>query len=405
MESQRTQPEPAASEAEAEGPAVAPDHTGRPAAEPTGAEPGPATPDASAGADGVPSSEDGPETAGANGQALDAPDAQGAHRAAGDDAPASAQEATPAPAEVSAPVHASADVPVPVPASRPGEAPAPGDGLQSGEAPASVPAITGEAPPSVPAIAGPSRDVPAPPGPSPRRRGRTAVLLAVAAVIGISAGTAVGYKVQADRPPTPLPPLNQPGLGYPAKPLPADRAPEPLSAAEDRRVKTDGDLRKLLVPQPKGARSFPARGAVDGWSDIASYARDFERPGNAFTNLTEKDLRRVAVAGWRQGAHRNVNISLVQFRSGQAAMDHAREQQSYVPREDRAGNDGDALGGSGNGRYYLYPAQRGTGFLPYRARAVFQRGDVMVDINIHDSKRIGKNEIRSLAERQLERLS
>lgn len=394
MESQRTQPEPAASGAEAEGPPVAPDRTGRPAAEPTGAEPGPATPDASAGADDAPSSEDGPESAGANGHALDAPDAQGAHRPAGDGAPASAQEATPAPAEVPAPVQASADVPVPGPASQPGEAPAPGDGLRCGEAPATVPAI-----------AGPSRDVPAPPGPSPRRRGRTAVLLAVAAVIGISAGTAVGYKVQADRPPTPLPPLNQPGLAYPAKPLPADRAPEPLSAAEDRRVKTDGDLRKLLVPQPKGARSFPAWGAVDGWSDSASYARDFERPGNAFTNFTEKDLRRIAVAGWRQGAHRNVSISLVQFRSGQAAMDHAREQQSYVPREDHAGNDGDALGGSGNGRYYLYPAKQGTGVLPYRARAVFQRGDVMVDINIHDSERIGKNEIRSLAERQLERLS
>ncbi|MFD9977161.1 hypothetical protein ACFWZR_23170 [Streptomyces sp. NPDC059017] len=238
-----------------------------------------------------------------------------------------------------------------------------------------------------------------------RRRGRTAVLIAVAAVIGISAGTAVGYKIQADRPPTPLPALNQPGLAYPAKPLAADEVPEPLGAAEDRRVRTDGDLRKLLLPRPKGARASDA-GTRDGWLDTAAYAQDFEDPAWMFAGLTEADLRRVARVAWSQGEHRDVDVSLVQFRSGVGAVEHAGSQLNYLPDADHAGNDGEPLKGSGNGRYYLFPVERKAGYLPlYQARAVFQRGDVMVDINIFDSERIGKNEIRSLAERQLERLS
>lgn len=58
------------------------------------------------------------------------------------------------------------------------------------------------------------------PAARPRRRGlRTAGRLAVAAVLGIVGGTAVGHGIQAEREPTPLPPLNQPALAYP-KPLP-----------------------------------------------------------------------------------------------------------------------------------------------------------------------------------------
>ncbi|MFI1400118.1 hypothetical protein [Streptomyces sp. NPDC020681] len=243
------------------------------------------------------------------------------------------------------------------------------------------------------------------PVPLARRRGRTAVLLAVAAVIGISAGTAVGYRVQADRAPTPLPALNQPELGYPAKPLPDGQAPEPLSAAEDRRVKTDGDLRKLLLPRPKGARAAD-EWRDDGWVDTATYAAQFEKPGSVFGQLVQDDIRRVAGASWAQGGNKVTDIVLVQFRSGGAAMDHAEGQHAYMPETEYAGNGGDPLSGSGNGRYYLYPAEESAGFLPmYQARAIFQRGDIMVDINIFDEKRISKDEIRSLAERQLERLS
>ncbi|MEU3918186.1 hypothetical protein [Streptomyces sp. NPDC029004] len=172
-------------------------------------------------------------------------------------------------------------------------------------------------------------------------------------MIGISAGTAVGHKVQADRPATPLSALNQPGLAYPAEPLPEEEVPEPLSAAEDRRVKSDGDLRKLLLAKPKGARTFAPWGAVGGWLDTAAHARDFESPGGAFAELTEQDLRRVAVVGWMQGEHKETNIRLVQFRSGQRAMDSAHAQQGYLINTQRVDDDGAPVKGSGNGHYYL----------------------------------------------------
>ncbi|GAA3372818.1 hypothetical protein GCM10020367_29950 [Streptomyces sannanensis] len=92
--------------------------------------------------------------------------------------------------------------------------------------------------PTSEAVAAPASDV----SPRSRPRGRTTVIIAVAALLGVVGGTAVGYRIQADRPPTSLPPLNQPGLAYPAKPLPKDKLPEPLSAAEDMEGRVRGAL-------------------------------------------------------------------------------------------------------------------------------------------------------------------
>ncbi|WP_374982519.1 hypothetical protein [Streptomyces fradiae] len=238
--------------------------------------------------------------------------------------------------------------------------------------------------------------------PRPARRwGRTVLLIAAAAVIGVSVGTAVGYRIQADRPPTPLPPLNQPGLAYPAAPLPKGEEPPPLTAAEDRRVKTDGDLRELLVPTPKGAKDMDAWWLKNGWEDGASYARGYAWPVAVFEDLVERDLRRIAGAAWDQGGDKETHIELLQFRAGGSAMTHAEQL-----REQNAGVDGAPLKGSGNGRYYvLPPSDAGAGGPMHHARAVFQRGDVVVDINIYDSERISQSEIRVLAERQLELLS
>ncbi|MFF5976677.1 hypothetical protein ACFY7C_34750 [Streptomyces sp. NPDC012769] len=245
------------------------------------------------------------------------------------------------------------------------------------------------------------------PAAAPRRRvGRTVALIAVAAVLGIIGGTAVGYGIQADREPTPLPALNQPGLAYPAKPLPKGQQPVALSAAEDRQAKADGDLRKLLVPRPAGAREAEFA-PDDGWQDLASYAAGFKDESWMLEFLNESAVRRIAVRAWDSGEHRTTTVQLVQFRPSdlRGAVDHAEDQMSYMDEEKYAGNGGDALKGSGNGRYYLYPVDRKAGYLDlYQARAIFQRGDVMVDIHIFDTKKISKNDIRTLAEKQLERL-
>lgn len=241
-----------------------------------------------------------------------------------------------------------------------------------------------------------------------RPRGRTTLIIAAAALLGIAGGGAAGYGVQAGRAPTPLTALSQPDLAYPAKALPAGRVPDPLPVAQDRRVRTDGDLRKLLIPRPAGWSDDKELGyGFDGWVGVEDYALDFEDEDFMYSTLLEADIRRVAAASWKRGAYRTASVLLVQFRSGTetGAADHDADQRAYMPGPHGAGNNGDALKGSKEGRYYLYKAERKAGYLPlYRARAVFHRGDVMVDINVFDTTAISEKDIRTLAERQLERL-
>ncbi|MFI5756468.1 hypothetical protein [Streptomyces sp. NPDC051569] len=255
---------------------------------------------------------------------------------------------------------------------------------------------------AVPEAAQPSPAVP------PRRRGRTALLIAAAALVGIVGGTATGYGIQAHRPPTALPPLSQPDLMYPAKPLSEGKAADPLSAKEDHQVRTSGDLRDLLIGKPSGARDPKVPSRENGIVTVYTYAHDFEEPDYQLAYLLEEDVRRIARVSWDQGAFREVNVELVQFRAGTllAAQDYAEGQMSYMPdAKEGAGNDGDPIKGSGNGRYYLYKADRKPGYEPvYHARAVAQRGDIMFDIHVFDIKPISKKDIRTLAERQLERL-
>ncbi|MER8041839.1 hypothetical protein [Streptomyces sp. NPDC094032] len=256
--------------------------------------------------------------------------------------------------------------------------------------------------PDAPVAAGPVADAPRP----KRRIGRTVALIAVAAVLGVIGGTAVGYGVQAQREPTALPALNQPDLAYPAKPLPKGQKPEPLSAAEDHQAKRDGDLRKLLLPRPAGAREgeFAPR---DGWYDVSAYSARFKDESWMLEFLNENRVRRIAMRTWDSGKDRTTIVQLVQFRdsSTPGAVEHADSQRSYMAEKEHAGNEGDPLKGSGNGRYYIYPVSKEAGYLDlHHARAVFQRGDVMVDITIYDTKKISKSDIRSLAEKQLERL-
>ncbi|MET8270364.1 hypothetical protein [Streptomyces sp. NPDC005096] len=248
---------------------------------------------------------------------------------------------------------------------------------------------------------------PATPG-KPRPRGRTTLLIAAAAVLGIAGGTAVGYGVQADRAPTPLPALSQPNLAYPAKALPADKVPDPLPVSQDRQRKTEGDLRELLVSKPSGARNARFPFSTKGWRSLDAYVREFKSEDFMFETLAEADVRRIAAANWLQGQYRGVGIRPVQFRSGAelGASDHANDQLAYMPyAKEGAGNAGDPIKGSGNGRYFLYKAVNKPGYLPvYQARAIAQRGDVMLDITIFDTAPISKKDIRTLAERQLERL-
>ncbi|WP_327717899.1 hypothetical protein OG381_22595 [Streptomyces sp. NBC_00490] len=240
----------------------------------------------------------------------------------------------------------------------------------------------------------------APEAPRPRRRGRTALLIAAAAVLGTVAGTCTGFLIQADREPTRLPPLSQPAVKQ------AKGEVEPLSAAQDRRLKTDGDLRKLLLKKPTGAKKAGAwLGDNDGWMDLASYAGSFEKPGGAFGDLVAEEFRRAAVTGWETG-DLSVSIRLVQYRQEEylAADDAADDGQYWADKEDST--DSWVVPGTEDGMAYVHrEPETEPGYLPlYSAEAHAWRGDIAVEVWVYDSKPISKKKIMDLAERQMERL-
>ncbi|WP_338907485.1 hypothetical protein [Streptomyces nigra] len=232
-----------------------------------------------------------------------------------------------------------------------------------------------------------------------RRRGRTALLIAGAVVLGLVAGTCTGYLVQADREPTKLPPLSQPTLKQSK-----GEAPEPLSAARDRHVRTDGDLRKLLLKKPRGAKDADLLAADDGWFDLASYAETFSDPKDAFAENVGREFRRAAIVAWRQG-YTTVEIRLVQFRQEESmAASEAVEAAHYWADFDD--NHSWSIPGTDDGMAYAYTTpETKAGYLPvYEAKAFAWRGDIEMEIFVSSTKPVGKKTLLGLAKRQMERL-
>ncbi|MFE6893381.1 hypothetical protein [Streptomyces sp. NPDC057694] len=217
-------------------------------------------------------------------------------------------------------------------------------------------------------------------------------------MLGVVAGLCTGYVRQAGRDPDPLPPLAQQKVTQ-AK---GGKAPEALSAAQDRRVKTDGDLRKLLVPRPSGTQKADLD---QGWLDQYGFASAYDRPADAFRSLSDDSFRRAATVSWERGQSMT-EINLVQFRETEhlASRDYVSVQGDYAV--DDAGNDGEPIPGSAEGRVYVYDEpDREPGYLPmYMSRTLAARGDIAMDIWIYDTKPISKKTAMDLAKRQLERL-
>ncbi|MGC4986306.1 hypothetical protein ACLQ18_37900 [Streptomyces sp. DT193] len=240
----------------------------------------------------------------------------------------------------------------------------------------------------------------APSGPRPRRRGRTTLLIATAAVLGLVAGTCAGYLVQADREPTKLPSLSQPVVARAKGP-----GPEPLSAAQDHRVKTDGDLRKLLLSRPKGAKAGDWAGN-DGWMNLTEHADSYKKPAGAFTDLIVDQFRRAAVVTWKQGSTYSVEIRLVQFRQEEALKASEAAESGYYWAEKESGTKSWSVPGTGDGMAYVHTRpDTKPGYLPmYSAEAYAWRGDVAMQVWIYDTKPIPKDKIMDLAKRQVGRL-
>ncbi|MQY13132.1 hypothetical protein SRB5_32730 [Streptomyces sp. RB5] len=278
--------------------------------------------------------------------------------------------------------------------------------------------VAPDAPPSItappPAVSPPPQHpsyggipVPPPAPAPPRRRGRIALLLAAAALLGTVAGVTYGYRVQADEPPTALPPLSQPGLAYP-KALAAGKEPDPLPAAQDHRTKTTGDLRKLLVSAPKGTKKPDFLPGEGGWVTAYEFAEDFQEPDYMFKNLVESGYRRTAVTAWSRGQGHAVIVELIQFHDQltAGAAQYLEEQTAYLPDDDYAGNDGTAIPGSSDGLLFVFDSpDTEPGYLPlWEGRALARRGDIVMDIHFINTSKVSEKDALDLARKQLERL-
>ncbi len=233
-----------------------------------------------------------------------------------------------------------------------------------------------------------------------RRRGRTTALIGTALVLGLIAGACTGYLVQADREPTRLPSLSQPVLAQ-AK----GKGPEPLSAAQDRRVKTDGDLRKLLIKRPRSARPADWLMGEDGWMELSEYAGYYEESGEVFGQLAMDGFRRVAVTGWF-GNDYSVEVRLVQFRQEETLGAAGSAENSQYWADEKEDTDSWLVPGTGDGRVYVHNRPEAEpGYEPlYGAEAHAWRGDIAMEIWVYGDKPVGKKMIMDLAERQMERL-
>ncbi|MEW1647159.1 hypothetical protein [Streptomyces sp. NPDC091219] len=235
----------------------------------------------------------------------------------------------------------------------------------------------------------------------PRRRGRTTLLIAVAAALGVVAGACTGFLVQANRAPDALPSLSQATLAQAKGP-----APEPLSAAQDREIKVDGDLRKLLLKRPSGARDADYTVGQDGWLDLAGYAETYDKPAYAFGDLVADEFRREAVVNWREGSSLFVEIRLVQFRQQDQLVAADDTNSAYHYAEGKPHTDSWPIPGTGDGMAYVHHSpDRKAGYTDvYNADAHAWRGDIEMEIWVSSGSPVSQKKIMDLAKRQMERL-
>lgn len=238
---------------------------------------------------------------------------------------------------------------------------------------------------------------------APRRRwGRTTLLIAGAAALGVLTGTVTGYAVQYHREPTALPPLAQQKLVTP-KALAPDDATTNKTINANRWHKADDDLTKLLIEAPGGATV-----EATGYDSLDSYATYFEHPDRALRGMAG-EVRRIASTGWVEGDRVFVEIRLLQFNDRSDAESTQRGYAAFMPTKEYAGNAGVAIPGVPSELGHVWvdsEAHEEPGYHPmWEGRAVARRGDIVMEIlYVRNRGKVSENDVIELAKRQLERL-
>ncbi|MFD3929879.1 hypothetical protein [Streptomyces sp. NPDC058614] len=212
-------------------------------------------------------------------------------------------------------------VPVPVPvADQPPAESVEASAEESAEAPAVTPAPLPPMPEAPPAVV----FEPVPPVKKDRRVLRAVLRWTAAVVVFAAVGTSAAYGI------TRMERTDVPGLAtepdgrweYPTiskPPLPSG-SPGPFAEANTAGAHY-ADLRKLLLPAPKGAKADAALRGEDGWLPTKTFLAEYatkEEQADVGQLLTDYGLRHIAARGWTTPDGTHTRIYLLQF--GTAAV-------------------------------------------------------------------------------------
>ncbi|MDY0811201.1 hypothetical protein [Kitasatospora purpeofusca] len=251
--------------------------------------------------------------------------------------------------------------------------------------------------PEEPPTSSPPTD-PATPAPAPAlarkpRRPRPVLLLVCGLLLGTAAGGGIGYAVQSNRPPTPLPRIQATVPTYPAEVLDpaaaaaaAEAAPAPLAI--------DGDLRKLLLTAPPGSTSWNEYPTTPSWITVGERADRTAGVAHNFISLNEHGFRRAAEVDWKQNGLK-VRITLIQ-RSADFAAEAGMRDTDLQPFT------ADANGGYRIAAAPLYWNETTEKY--YLGTAVAQRGTVQMQVEVFGTQPVDAEVVKGLAKQQWERL-
>lgn len=162
-------------------------------------------------------------------------------------------------------------------------------------------------------VQAPAPDLPPPVVKVKRKRSiSTPALYSVLLVIGLVGGIGAGYAVQAQRKPTPLPPLAATPPKYPMSPLFVGQLPVALPSADDDATLTNGDLTKLLPAVPSGSTAIDAH----VWMTLADAATYCDDQASCFTNSLSTNVSRIADSSWTMANGDLVEVRITQYAAG-----------------------------------------------------------------------------------------
>ncbi|MFI1451875.1 hypothetical protein [Streptomyces virginiae] len=232
--------------------------------------------------------------------------------------------------------------------------------------------------------------------------GRTALLIAGAAALGVLAGTITGYAVQYHREPTPLPPLAQQNMAVP-QPQAMNGATTKRSINANRWHAADEELAKKLVEVPGGTHD----GFAGPVSPDAFSANYFVEPASGLGGLGRK-IKRIATARWAEGDSDFVEIHLLQFRDRNGVENFYSGVLDYMPDADQAGNAGKEFPGvpADFGHMWISELRQKPGYHPMRlGRVMVRRGDTVMSVKWTNHRGdVDEKALVELAKRQMERL-